>query len=666
MSVYAKDYGYFFNSSNQDRTYNAESFEEWLKPFFLSGVFNGDLQVSAQETPDMTVSIAPGHANLDGKPAAWTDTNTLQLSAASGIYDRIDTIVLRRDNTARAISIEVVTGTASSNPQPTAPTRDSDVFELVVAQIRVGVGATSVTNANITDTRMDADLCGWVAATVDQIDFAQITQQFVGWEDEMQAYFTTWFESIRDQLDEDAAGHLQNEIDEMKAKSVTTVNGAKPLNGGAAFVSHVRMADDLSGDDYLLTDEPFIMQKTPVNADVPARLHVIRGNRVHVPNTGRGTIYPVAISDITRFCSTGRNLLDPIRMRAVLPNYRHYSTYQYIIVGAYTSLAFYNTDGEYVSEITPYNDKFDVPADGMVKVTGGNQSTTAIFMCDWGGPYEWEAYDSGEISLNLMMAFPYGLCYAGGIYDEINFDQQRAIRRIQRTAYTDERLSEIKATGRAYEYDDNYIYYELESPAFSTINVDPNFVSRAYGVNGMNFRDAKNVAPSYVITYGTSPRKKLDAASDNLAVIVSGDTASVNVSTGDYVLVVGSTIANVDDGLYIANSGVTAGTPFVSSNLTATSKGGLNALKGDLQDDILPEAYKIVSYSGNLNSLAYGAVYSASSSANNPTAHNYFVIAYTFSTSTAFQIAIRGAGSTAWFRTKTSGTWNAWKQFTLS
>ena len=217
MSAYAKNYGYFFNSSSGDRTYNAESFEEWLKPFFISGVFNGELQVKAQTTPDMTVKVTAGHANLDGKAATWETDNTMQLAVSSGVYDRIDTIVLRRDNVNRTISIEVVTGTASGSPQPTAPTRNADTFELVLAEVYVGTGVTAITQANITDKRMDSTVCGYVAATVDQIDFDQIYEQYEQWQADTQDYFTAWFESIRGQLDEDAAGHLQNEIDDLTA-----------------------------------------------------------------------------------------------------------------------------------------------------------------------------------------------------------------------------------------------------------------------------------------------------------------------------------------------------------------------------------------------------------------------------------------------------------------
>lgn len=228
MSVYAQEYGYFFNSQNSDRKYNADSFETWLKPFFISGVFAGTLQVTAQNTPDMTVKVSPGFANLNGKPGYWPDTNTLELDTASGVYSRIDTIVLRRDNTNRQISLEVVTGVASASPQPTAPQRTSDIFELVLAQILVGVGVTEITAANITDTRTDSTICGYVTATVNQMDFDQFKTQFDGWvadfesseeewQDDTMAAFAAWFEEIRGQLDEDAAGHLQNEIDDLQA-----------------------------------------------------------------------------------------------------------------------------------------------------------------------------------------------------------------------------------------------------------------------------------------------------------------------------------------------------------------------------------------------------------------------------------------------------------------
>lgn len=234
MSVYAQEYGYFFNSNNSDRKYNAESFETWLKPFFVSGVFTGGLQVSAQSTPDMSVQVSAGYANLDGKLGYWNESNTLTLETASGVYSRYDTIVLRRDNTNRTVSIEVVTGTASGSPSPTPPTRNGDIFELVLAQILVGVGVTEITASKIEDKRPDDTVCGYVVAAVQTPDFSELYAQFTAQAEEFMgeqaAEFLAWFDEMKDQLSEDAAGHLQNEIDDIN-DTIGDVPAGKNLQG---------------------------------------------------------------------------------------------------------------------------------------------------------------------------------------------------------------------------------------------------------------------------------------------------------------------------------------------------------------------------------------------------------------------------------------------------
>lgn len=68
----------------------------------------------------------------------------------------------------------------------------------------------------------------------------------------------------------------------------------------------------------------------------------------------------------------------------------------------------------------------------------------------------------------------------------------------------------------------------------------------------------------------------VDQLQKDLAILVSGDTASVNVGAGQYVIVHGSTITGISDGLYKAVINVSAGTPFVSANLVAIPEGGLN------------------------------------------------------------------------------------------
>ena len=242
VSAIAQDYGYFFNSNNGDRTYNAESFETWMKPFFSNGVFTDGMKVSAQTTPDMSVVVEPGYANLDGKPAFWPTSNTIAIATASGVYNRIDTIVLRRDDTNRQISIAAATGVAALTPAPTPPTRNGDVFEVVLAQIYVGIGVTSITDGDITDTRIDPDLCGFVTCPVVNPDFSDLYDQFT-------AQFLVWFDHMKDQLDEDAAGHLQLEIDDLTDvvdNKIMTVESPVPLpaEGYAALKSMPGLTPD--------------------------------------------------------------------------------------------------------------------------------------------------------------------------------------------------------------------------------------------------------------------------------------------------------------------------------------------------------------------------------------------------------------------------------------
>lgn len=234
------DHGLFYNSNNGDRVYDAESFEHWLKKFFTTGVFTGDCQVTA--AGGMTVEVAPGYANVDGKVRFFENSQVLQLETANSTYSRIDTIVIERNDTDRDVTLKVVTGNYSPSPVATAPIRENGVYQLVLAQILVGAGAVSIGQENITDTRLDDEVCGIVAVAVEQIEMAQYYAQiqaelaafksdreedFLDWqadfEDDMDAYlanqqatFTAWFNQIQGQLGTDAAGNLQNQINSIK------------------------------------------------------------------------------------------------------------------------------------------------------------------------------------------------------------------------------------------------------------------------------------------------------------------------------------------------------------------------------------------------------------------------------------------------------------------
>lgn len=256
MASTGEAFGLFWDSENGDRTYSAASFEYWLKKFFTSGVFNGDLQVKA--TSGMTLEVEAGYTNADGKVKFWNAPFNVTLDAANSTYPRIDTVVIRRDNVNRQITCEKVTGAYSGDtPQPTPPTRNSEIFELVIAQIEVGAGVTGITQSNITDTRPNNELCGYITGTVEELDFSAFTAQFEAyfaefkrnqmadfqaWEVAQQAAYAAWFSLVQQQqiqdkadwdawyaalqeelheLPEDTAEYLQIEIDEIRTSGTT-------------------------------------------------------------------------------------------------------------------------------------------------------------------------------------------------------------------------------------------------------------------------------------------------------------------------------------------------------------------------------------------------------------------------------------------------------------
>ena len=217
----ADRHGLFWNSINDDRTYDADSFSEWLDHFFTTGVFKDELQVTA--AGGMKISVAKGYANIKGKVRFFDQPDVLTLQPAGSAYPRIDTVVVERNDTDREITVKVVTGAyASTDSVPVEPVRSAAVYQIVLAQIYVAAGTTEITQADITDTRADSDLCGIVAGTVKELDFGQFTAQF-------DAYFRTfktvtqadvedWLKTIKQKISGTDAGKLQLEIDEVAAK----------------------------------------------------------------------------------------------------------------------------------------------------------------------------------------------------------------------------------------------------------------------------------------------------------------------------------------------------------------------------------------------------------------------------------------------------------------
>lgn len=203
----------FFNSVNGDRKYDASFFAEYFASFIANGIFpNPSINLQVIESTNMNVVVKPGKGWINGYILKNTDDYILTLDNADGVLNRIDRIVMRYENANRQNIIAVKKGTFASSPVAPVLQRDADAYELALADVYIGKGVTTITQANITDLRLNNALCGIVHATIEQADMTTIFNQYLAWyqefTNEKRLEFDDWFQSVKDQLSGDVVGNI--------------------------------------------------------------------------------------------------------------------------------------------------------------------------------------------------------------------------------------------------------------------------------------------------------------------------------------------------------------------------------------------------------------------------------------------------------------------------
>lgn len=124
---------------------------------------SGDLSVSQNGTPNMSVNVAAGQALINGTQNTTSQgayemlndaTVNLAIAASDPTNPRIDIVCASVQDAAYSGAsnqalLQVVTGTPAASPSPPATPANS----IVLAQVAVAANATSITNGNITDKR---------------------------------------------------------------------------------------------------------------------------------------------------------------------------------------------------------------------------------------------------------------------------------------------------------------------------------------------------------------------------------------------------------------------------------------------------------------------------------------------------------------------------------
>ena len=201
--------GYFFNAlkvnDEYDRIYNAEDVTSYLDLLVGNGVFpnpSNQLQVSA--AGGMGVTVNAGQGWINGHKMINSAAIPYTLAASDALLNRIDRVVFFADYSAREMGIEVKQGTPATNATAPALVRDSTRYEMSLATVTVAKGATAVTQADITDTRGNSDVCGFVQGLVQQADTSTL---FTQWDAAGQAQITAnqtawdeWLEEVQQAL----------------------------------------------------------------------------------------------------------------------------------------------------------------------------------------------------------------------------------------------------------------------------------------------------------------------------------------------------------------------------------------------------------------------------------------------------------------------------------
>lgn len=230
----------FYNSLNGDRKYNAEQVSSLFDGLIIDGVFASvGTAFAVKATTGITVNVGIGKAWFNH---TWTLNDSilpLEAPEAEVLLDRIDAVVLEVDATesVRANSIKFVKGTPSSAPSNPTLTNEGTVHQYPLCYIYRKFGSSAITQADITNM-VGTESTPFVTAMLQTISLDELLGQ---WQSELdqfvdarqdevdqwiateQADFLAWYNQMKDQLGEDAAGNIQNQINKDEIKRILLV-----------------------------------------------------------------------------------------------------------------------------------------------------------------------------------------------------------------------------------------------------------------------------------------------------------------------------------------------------------------------------------------------------------------------------------------------------------
>ena len=200
------------------RDYTAAFLYEFFALLVGNGVYANELAPTATNE-NMTITHGSGHAWINGVCYKNTTPFVLDIGTADGALNRYDSLMLRLDLSANETYAVIVQGDYATNPTPPACIRNAETYDLKICDIYIPAGCTKITQAQITDRRLDSSICGVPFFPIEHLDmspfYRQITNDLANFKTTEQADFMAWMDHLKDVLDGDVAGHLQAEIEQL-------------------------------------------------------------------------------------------------------------------------------------------------------------------------------------------------------------------------------------------------------------------------------------------------------------------------------------------------------------------------------------------------------------------------------------------------------------------
>jgi len=150
------DFGFPFTSVAGDRQYSAGEWRDYFESLLTNGVvveILNTLKINPQAVANKTIYIDTGSIVIKGCMRILEATQNVTITDNVSGNPRIDRIVARLNYTDRKIEFAVLTGTPAGSPMAPVLTQNTTVWEILLAQIAVANGFSTIVAGNITDQR---------------------------------------------------------------------------------------------------------------------------------------------------------------------------------------------------------------------------------------------------------------------------------------------------------------------------------------------------------------------------------------------------------------------------------------------------------------------------------------------------------------------------------